>query len=256
PFVLGDVSAVSGPGATQSTSGGPDAMLSNDAFGGGIGGTGSETQSGFIAAQYQVTDAFSVFGQAMIGRTDAESKSNRGGALLYSIWAPRIAVDNAYLPEHVRQLMIDNDLSEITVNKNGAFPGDLETGYGRTDTKVITTESYAGGFEWDLGFRDWHLRGVWQEGKSDRENTFGQLWRVDRAFLSMDAVRDPETGAIVCRVQTVNPTPEQLAASPSIQGMISPRSAPGAVNPGDPGALPVLSPIGLDNTVRDCVPHN
>src|SRR5690606_6307411 len=36
PFVLGDLSAVSGPGATQTTSGGREAFISNDAFGGGI----------------------------------------------------------------------------------------------------------------------------------------------------------------------------------------------------------------------------
>src|SRR5690606_4484649 len=97
PFILGDVSSTGGPGSTQSTSGGPDAMLSNDAFGGGIGGTGNETQSAFGGVQYQFTDSFSVFGQAMYGRTDAHNTSDRGGALLYSIWAPQIAVDNAYL---------------------------------------------------------------------------------------------------------------------------------------------------------------
>jgi len=256
PFILGDISSVSGPGSTQSTSGGPDAMLSNDAFGGGIGGTASETQSVFFGAQYQFTDNFSVFAQYLYGRTDARSTSNRGGALYYSTWAPSIAIDNAYLPENVRQIMQEYGLTQISVHKNGNFAGLREPGYDRTDSKVITTKSFAAGFDWDLGFRDWHLRGVWQEGTSDRHAVFGTLWRVDRAFLSMDAVRHPETGAIVCRVQLYNPTPEQLAASPSIQNAISPRSAPGAVRPGDPGALPVLSPIGLDNTVRDCVPHN
>jgi iron complex outermembrane recepter protein len=72
----------------------------------------------------------------------------------------------------------------------------------------------------------------------------------------MDAVRHPVTGAIVCRVQLFNPTEAQLAASPSVRGRISDRSAPGAVRVGDPGAIPLASPIGLDNTVRDCVPFN
>jgi outer membrane receptor protein involved in Fe transport len=256
PFVLGDVSSLSGAGTTQSTSGGPDAMLSNDAFGGGINGTGTETQSAFGAVQYDFTDNFQVFGQVMWGRTDARTTAVRGGALYYSIWAPQIAVDNAYLPESVRSIMQARNIPFINVHKNGNFAGLNEPGYNQTDSKVLTSTSFAGGFEWDLGFRDWHLRGVWQEGESERLNTFGGLWRVDRAFLSMDAVRDPKTGAIVCRVQTVNPTPAQLAASPGIQNLISPRSQAGAVRRTDPGALPVLSPIGLDNTVRDCVPHN
>ena len=256
PFRLGDLSSVSGPGSTQSTSGGPDAMLSNDAFGGGIGGTGAETRTGFFAAQYRFSDNFSVFGQAMVGRTEATNVSERGGALLYSIWAPSIAIDNAFLPANVRQIMEDKGLDEITVQKNGAFVGEREPGYGRTNSKIITTTSYSAGFDWDLGFRDWNLHAVWQEGKSKRRSEFGQLWRVDRAFLAMDAVRDPDTGAIVCRVQLYDPTPEQLANSPAVEGRISSRSALGAVNPGDPGAIPLRSPIGLDNTVRDCVPFN
>ncbi len=256
PFRLGDVSSVSGPGSTQSTSGGPDAMLSNDAFGGGINGTGTKTQSGFIGAQFQINESFSIFGQALLGRTDARTTADRGGALYYSIWAPAIAVDNAFLPESVRQIMQSRNMATINVHKNGFFPNMLEAGYDTENSKVLTTTSYAGGFEWDVGFRDWHLRGLWQEGTADRLNYHGNLWRVDRAFLSMDAVRNPQNGAIVCRVQLYNPTPAQLAASPGIQTLISPRSAQGAINRSDPGALPVYSPIGLDNTVRDCVPHN
>lgn len=256
PFVLGDVSSVSGAGSTQSTSGGPDAMISNEAFGGGVNGTGSDTQSAFVSAQYQVNEGFSLFGQAMLGRTDAWTTSDRGGALFYSIWAPQIAVDNAYLPANVRTIMQQRNMPFINVHKNGNYAGLREPGYDTTNSKVITTTSFAGGFDWDLAFRDWHLRGVWQEGTSERLNTHGNLWRVDRAFLAMDAVRHPTTGAIVCRVQLFNPTEAQLAASPGIQNLISPRSAPGAVRPTDPGAIRVKSPIGLDNTVRDCVPFN
>ena len=258
PFVLDSVSSISGAGSTQSTSGGPEAMLSNDAFGGGINGEGVKNQSAFLAAQYQFTDSFSVFGQFMLGRTDARSTSNRGGALVYSIWAPSIAVDNAYLPESVRSVMTQRNLAAIALHKNGSFEGLNDYGYNRENSKVLTTASFAGGFEWDVGFRDWHLRGIYQQGTSDRLNTFGQLWRVDRAFLSMDAVRHPTTGAIVCRVNLpqFNPTPAQLAASPSVRGLITPRSAIGTTKPSDPGAIQSLSPVGLDNTISGCVPHN
>jgi outer membrane receptor protein involved in Fe transport len=257
PFVYGDLSALT-LGTTRSTSGGPEAMLVNDANSGGISGEGVKTQSAFFAAQYRLTDSFSVFGQYLLGRTDARSTANRGSTLLSTQWSPQIAVDNVFLPENVRQIMLDRNMATITVSKSGTFAGVNDYGYDTTNSKVITTKSLAGGFEWDVGFRDWHLRGLVQEGTSDRLNYYGNLWRVDRAFLSMDAVRDPETGAIVCRVNLpqYSPTPEQLAASPSIENLISSRSAPGTSKPTDPGALPVYSPIGLDNTVRDCVPHN
>lgn len=255
PFELGSVSSLTG---TQSTAGGREAMISNDAFGGSINGEGVKNQSFFTAAQYEVSDTFSVFGQFMLGRSDARSTANRGGFLLYSTWAPTIYADNAYLPDSVRSVMQANNLASFTLQKNGSFAGKNEYGYDRENSKVLTTTSMAGGFDWDVPFRDWHLRGIYQHGTSERINTFGQLWRVDRAFLSMDAVKDPATGALVCRIQLpqFNPTPAQLAASPSIRGLIAPRSAPGTTKPTDPGAYPVLSPIGLDNTVKDCVPHN
>ncbi len=257
PFVNGDVSALVA-GSTRSTSGGPEAGIVNDANGGGINGEQAKNQSAFFAAQYQLTDSFSVFGQFLLGRTDARSVANRGSTLLSTQWAPSIAVDNAYLPDTVRQTMVARNLAAITVHKSGTFAGLNDYGYGTTNSKVFTTRSYAGGFDWDVGFRDWHLRGLVQEGTSERISYYGNLWRVDRAFLSMDAVRHPTTGAIVCRINLpqYNPTPAQLAASPSIVGLISSRSAPGVTKITDPGALPVVSPIGLDNTVRDCVPHN
>lgn len=257
PFIYGDLSALAN-GTTRTTSGGAESALINDAFGGGVNGEGVNNQSAFFAAQYQLTSNFSVFGQFLFGRTDARSTGNRGNTLLSTQWAPQIAVDNAYLPENVRQLMLANNLQTITVHKNGAFVGVNDYGINQTNSKVLTTKSFAGGFDWDLDFRNWHLRGLVQEGTSERLNYYGQLWRVDRAFLSMDAVRDPNTGAIVCRVNLpqYRPTPEQLAAAPSIQNMITARSAPGTSKPSDPGAIRSQSPIGLDNTVRDCIPHN
>jgi len=131
-----------------------------------------------------------------------------------------------------------------------------EIGHGAVSTSENVMESYSVGFDWDLPFRDWHLRAVYQDGKAERTNVFGNRFRVDRAFLAMDAVRHPDTGEIVCRVQLYNPTPEQLASSPAVQGRISSRSAPGATRPEDPGAIPLRSPIGLDRTVEDCVPFN
>jgi iron complex outermembrane receptor protein len=258
PFVNGSVSSLSGAGSTRSTSGGPEAAIVNDANGGGINGERARNQSAFFAAQYQVSDSFSVFAQFLLGRTDARSVANRGSTLLSTQWAPIIAVDNAYLPDSVRQTMIARNMQTFTLNKSGTFAGLNDYGYDTTNSKVFTTTSYAAGFDWDLGFKDWHMRTLVQEGTSERINYYGNLWRVDRAFLSMDAVRDPATGQIVCRVNLpqYRPTPAQLAASPSIVGLISSRSKPGATKITDPGALPVYSPIGLDNTVRDCIPHN
>jgi len=67
-------------------------------------------------------------------------------------------------------------------------------------------------------------------------------------------VRDPNTGAIVCNVQLYNPSPAQLQAS--VAGRLeSPGGAPGGTGQ-TPSTKPLLSPIGLDNSVRDCQPWN
>src|SRR5690606_23148219 len=71
PFRYGDITAASGPGATQSTSGGPEFSAYNDANPGGIGGSDALQRSGFFGAQYQVSDTLTLFGQAIVGRTRA-----------------------------------------------------------------------------------------------------------------------------------------------------------------------------------------
>lgn len=257
PFSLGDISHSSGRGSTQSFSGGPDAEIFSRSWGGGVSSPEAETDSIFLGLEYQLTDSFSVFSQGIWGRTISSEVQVRGAAWLFSsLYAPTIYIDNAFLPENVRQFMMDNDLDSFRLHKNGAMLGERNLGYGYGFEKEFTTTSLSAGFDWDLPFRDWHVRGVFQSGETERFNTFHGKWRMDRAYLAMDAVRHPETGAIVCRVQLFNPTPAELAASPAVQGRISSRSTNGAVNPGDPGAIPLASPIGLDNTVRDCVPLN
>ena len=256
PFGFGDVVSSGGAGTTQSMSGGSEAELYSRGKSGGISAPKVETNSAFVGLQYQVTDSFSVFGQALWGRTYSEATQIRGDHILYSIWAPTIFIDNYYLPENVRQIMRDNDITSFKLQKNGTLLGDMELGLGGTNSKRFDTTSLSTGFDWDLPFRNWHVRGVFQSGDTDRRNTFGGRWRMDRAFLAMDAVADPVTGGPVCRVQLFNPSLEDLANSPAVQGRISSRSTGDAVNPGDPGAIPLRSPIGLDNTIRDCIPFN
>src|SRR5690606_1543040 len=98
-------------------------------------------------------------------------------------------------------------------------------------------------------------RASWQSGESDKDTGVFDEVRVDRVFLAMDAVRHPETGAIVCNVQLYNPTPEQLAAAVPPGRLASPGGSPGGTGNNLTDA-PLASPIGLDNSVRDCVPFN
>jgi outer membrane receptor protein involved in Fe transport len=251
PFVLGDVVSLGGPGSTRSMAGGPEGEIHNAAFGGGPSGAEVIGRSAFIGLQYRFDDSLSIFAQYMDGLSESNSANARGSYSLQDLWYATVAVDNAYLPENVRQIMLDNGLEEIEVHKLGAFLGVPEIGYNEHDRNRFDTESWSVGVDWAIA-DGWDLRASWQSGSSHKVSGVFPKIRVDRMFLGMDAVRDPDTGEIVCRVQLVNPTPEQLAASPAVQGRVSSRSNIDAIGAGDP----LLSPIGLDNTVADCVPYN
>ena len=133
-------------------------------------------------------------------------------------------------------------LTSFALNKVGSFAGQLAPGAGEFDRSVFTTESYTVGFNATLA-NGWDLSGSWQTGESRKKGGQFSSLRVDREGLARDAVIDPATGAVVCNVQVTNPSEADLAASPSVQGKVSSRTG-----------APLASPIGLDNTIRDCVP--
>jgi hypothetical protein len=238
PFILGDYTA------GGYTSGGPEAKNYSDATVSPITGSGVENRSGFAALKYKVSDSFDIYGQALVGRTDSNSTSHQSTAAMTFPWYETIYRDNAYLPANVAAIMDAEGLTSFQLNKVGSYPGDLEAGAHEFNRTVFTTKSWTLGFHSTLP-NDWALSGSYQKGSSSKIGGKYPGLRVDREALARDAVRDPATGGIVCNVQLYNPTPAQLAASPSVQGKFSSRSG-----------LPLESPIGLDNTVRDCVPYN
>jgi iron complex outermembrane recepter protein len=236
PFQFGDVVG------TTSQSGGTEGQIANRAFQSGPYGAETINRSGFAAAKWDFTESISGFLQLMIGRSESNSPDRRTAYNLRGGWAATIFRDNAYLPASVANAMDSQRISSFRLQKSGSFLGtnDIGLGDGRA---VYSMQSWSTGIDWDMP-NGWHTRLSWQTGESSsRAGIYGQT-RVDRMFLGMDAVRDPKTGAIVCRVQLYNPTPAQLAATPAILGKLS---ATGKQ---------LTSPVALDNSIRDCVPYN
>ncbi len=243
PFIKGDVyAAPNRTGSTKSMSGGPEGEIANRAFENGPYGAETITRSMFTGAKYDFSDSLSGFAQVMVGRAETNSPGRRSQYFLRDTFHATIFRDNAFLPASVASAMDTAGISSFQLHKAGAFKGDnnVDEGDGK---EAFTTYSWSVGFDAVLP-NGWDMRASWQSGESDnRAGLYGQI-RIDRMFLGMDAVRDPKTGAIVCRVQLYNPTPAQLAASSGVQGKTSIVGGP------------LKSPIGLDNTVRDCVPYN
>jgi len=251
PFIAGDVVG------RNNQSGGPESVIANKAFGGAPSGQEVVGRSFFLGAQYQFTDSITGFAQIMAGRSESNNDGGqRGGYSLQDGWYTTITRDNAFLPDSVAAIMDAEGLDEFRMYKLGSFLDTPEIGSNERTHNVLSMNSWSVGFDAVLP-NGWDLRASWQSGESDKlSQVYGKI-RVDRMFLGMDAVRHPDTGAIVCRVQLpqYSPTPAQLAASPSVQGRVNSRSNTKAQE-GDSTGTPLMSPIGLDNTVRDCVPYN
>ncbi len=243
PFVLGEYATFNGQ---NNMSGGPEAAIHNRAFGaGGVDGAEVVGRSGFLGLQYELTDNIEIFGQIMVGRSESNNDNKRGRYELESPWTATVFRDNAFLPANVAALMDQSGLTSFQMNKVGSFWGVPEIGDDAREHNVFSTQSWSVGFNADLN-DVWSLTGNWQKGESMRLSQVYNLTRVDRMFLGMDAVRNPTTGAIQCRVQQFNPTPQQLAEASGVKGLVTDRTP----------IRPLPSPVGLDNSIRDCVPYN
>jgi outer membrane receptor protein involved in Fe transport len=232
--------AITGGGAT---SGGPEYEIANL-------GQRENLQSEvgrenlFFNADYHLNDATTLNFQAIAGRNEAYSHKINGGLgpSMMGIWGGTIFADNAFLPDNIRQAMADQNLTSFRMEKGGALPGRNNFQDDHTDGTEVSQHMFLLGLdtEFDNG---WGLNAYYQRGKSHKHMLLDNLLRIDRWFLAQDAVRDPDTGNIVCRVKLFNPTPAELA-----------ESVEGVLVPSPQGPIPIASPVGLDNTIEDCVP--
>jgi iron complex outermembrane receptor protein len=254
PFRDGILTSRAGAGTSRTTSGGPEADLAYQALEGPGQGEEVDGRSMFLAGQYQFTDNLSAYVQAVVGRSETSGMTNRGdinGITMTSIWAPRIAVDNVFLPQYVKDVMTAARKTELVLNKMGGFIGVPDLGSTKRDHSVFSTQTYTAGFTYELP-NTWNISGSYSAGETSRLTHTYEMMRVDRMFLGMDAVRDPTTGSTVCRVNLpqYRPTVAQLNAAGIASGLTNSRTA------NDPVPQPLMSPVGLDGTIEGCVPYN
>lgn len=256
PFVAGSVTSLPGQtGGTSSTSGGPEAIKAYDAFDNSPSASEVVSRSWFLGVQYDLTDRLVLTADARGGRAESINDFTRGGFELESPWNMLIAPDNAFLPAQVSQLMNQNNIRELNVSKLGSYVDRPEVGSNGVTENVLTQWQGSAGFVYDFPGDKWTLEGHVQKGESKRSPEGINVIRQDRLYMAMDAVRDPATGRIVCRVQTVNPSLTQLRAA--VAGRNSPIPLDPSKPPGVPGnTKPLESPVGLDNSISGCVPIN
>ncbi|MDR0779788.1 MAG: TonB-dependent receptor [Pseudomonadales bacterium] len=254
PYDFGNVSALPGiPGSTATISGGPEAQTAFLTSQGGPSGMEAINRSVFLGFQYELFPGFLPFVQGMAGVTQSNDTSNTANFTFNGTSAPLIAIDNVFLPQVVRDVMTARNLTQIAVNKRSAqFDGRPELGSDREAHNTFTQQQWSVGFDWAF-IDNWNLRASFQRGKAKRNSLAVNLQQVDRAFLGMDAVRDPN-GKIVCRVQLFNPTLEQLSAS--VAGRISNLPLDPYIPAGLPGNTQPLKYPVEPQAITDCVPYN
>jgi len=171
-----------------------------------------ERYSIFAYADYEVVDGLTVFAQYIHGRTETFQYSSPRAGFHASPTTLTIFQDNAYLPDSLRQTMVDNGIASFSLRRFGSIEDVGQVSLEDSTTQHIATVGF--GTELDTGgFLDgWSVDGFYQYGHSVRD--WRQLGlRLDRVFASVDAVRDADNN-IVCRVSTV---PAGAAAFPGCQ---------------------------------------
>ncbi len=154
-------------------------------------------QNVFTRVAYDVADNVNVYAQLSWDRTTHESYFGVSGELNTLI----MNVDNAYLPESVRQRAIGFGLTQFTF---GSWVDDLHEGAYTERTVNRYVVGAEGDFE--MGDSTWNWDAYYQLGitRASQYSLGNKLVPLYREAI--DAVLDPATGRVVCRVKLTNPS--------------------------------------------------
>lgn len=147
----------------------------------------------FARLSYDVTDNVNVFGQYSWNGTHTI------GYLQPNFYFGNLTVnsDNAFIPASVASRLNTLGISQFNM---GTLNGDLP-GWG--DDTFRTTTRYVFGASGNVS--GWTWNAYYQRGRTDSDfRAFGVSDKT-RYMLAIDAVRDPSTGATVCRSTLTNP---------------------------------------------------
>lgn len=150
---------------------------------------------------YDVSDKLTIFGSATVA--DVKSFSLAQPSFDYYIFVPE---DNPYLPADVRAA-IDPGLGGVLVNRDNFDLGQ------RGENIRRQTFQGVGGVRGDVS-DSFHYEAYYSYGKTTVRSRYLADVYNDRFFAAVDAVRDPATGNVTCRVN-VDPTwePDQPFSS-------------------------------------------
>lgn len=181
----------------------------------------------FGRVDFELTPNINAFAQASYARYDGYSFYIRPTQQF------NIAVDNAFLPESVRQQMIDNDVTSVRVrNAHADVPASGTVNERETTRYVVGLDGAFTAFELEF---DWDT--YWQIGITETDERQQPTYNQANFRAAIDSIVDPDTGEIVCR------DPESVSAGFTVDG---PKFADLPCVPFNPLGVGVATQAGLD----------
>jgi outer membrane receptor protein involved in Fe transport len=164
---------------------------------------GSQRSNAFTYFDYDVSDNLNVYAQGMYSKQLLSRASLVGAYGVSGLHSFTIYQDNAYLPASLRQYMVTNNIASVAFNRQ-LTPADGALGHLENESKVKVgtlgfTSKLAGGF-----LEGWNVDGYFQYGTTNLDWAQIGSTRQDRVFHAVDAVMDPATGTVKCRVTVVS----------------------------------------------------
>lgn len=155
-----------------------------------------ERASFFGRAEYELTDNWSVFGEASYGTTSTRYSTSTNRHLATN--PITIRRDNAFLPAQLQDMLAANpDISSLTMLR-WSMEGGL------ADVSVDTdTDRYVAGFKGKLG--NLNLSGYYQHGRTKQRTDVINNEITANFNRAVDAIVHPTTGQIICRSTLTNP---------------------------------------------------
>jgi len=121
--------------------------------------------------------------------------------------ALNFSVDNPFLTQQARDILIANGKSRFQLNRNLNDLVDIDPGRTEVDLYRIVT-GFKGDFS-SFGGETWSWDVAYNYGRSRNVSSLNYV-DPTRLLLAIDAVRDPATGQVVCASAAANPTCKPL----------------------------------------------
>jgi iron complex outermembrane recepter protein len=195
PFTPGSI--IAGGGSLQSGGSGDDFTKDRRSL-----VSGQKRNNAFLYVDYDVADNLNVYAQGMYGDQQLRYTAAVGSFQFQPITIYR---DNAFLPASLGTAMDAAGLTSFVFGRQGHSDDISQYGaFANTNRTVSGTVGFKSTVAADGFFNGWNIDGYYQYGKNQLDAVQEGGVRVDRIFHAVDAVRDPVTGAIRCRVTQIS----------------------------------------------------